>query len=76
MLDDPREPIVFGNRLIRVCFTAMADGLPVAGLAWRIRGPGIDSDEACARIRQIVSGPLTVEVAGLSRTFDLEVLVP
>ena len=75
-LGDPREPIVVGGAtLSRVCFTAMAGGLPVAGLEWRMSGDAIEGRDGCALIREGAS-ILTVEVGGLSRVFELQIEAP
>jgi hypothetical protein len=76
LLSDPEQPITLGDdRMARVCFTAMAAGLQVAGLEWTIAGPGLESDGACAFVREDAA-TLSVSAGGITRTFDLVLVDP
>jgi len=74
--DNPEQPIVLGeDREARVCFTALAGGIPVAGLEWWIFGDAIEGHGPCATILEGAT-TMTVETADLSRVLELQIEDP
>lgn len=75
-LADPEQPIqLSAEGDATVCFQGVADGLPLAGLAWSIEGDHLTADDGCAFLDPEAS-TLTVSANGLSRTFELEIEDP
>lgn len=75
-LADPAQPIqISPEGDATVCFQGVAGGLPLAGLAWSIAGEHLTADDGCAFLDEYAT-TLTVSVGGLTRTFELDIVLP